>query len=106
MSCGRNPLALKIRLMKYVAKNKDWHCRPTCFGCEYWETCYYEMLCEEGEIEERYEYEYRVRTEYSMISTVDYHRAIKEVVDKRNLGLDPILERRPIYTNLPWTKLI
>lgn len=105
MSCGQNRLALKIRLMKYVAKNPEWRCTPTCIACKYWETCYYEMLCEEGEIEERYEYEYRVRAEESTFYTSDYREAVRVAVEKRNFGYQVRLERRPIFSRDAWVEI-
>lgn len=106
MSCGQTRLASKIRLMKYVAKNPDWKCRPSCFVCKYWETCYYEMLCEEGEIDERYEWEYRVITETTSFYTVDYGEAVARLMDEQTFGREAKLQRRAIYTNTPWKTLI
>lgn len=106
MSCGQTHLASKIRLMKYVSKHPDWHCRPSCFSCKYWQTCYYEMLCEEGEIEERYEYEYRVISSETSYYTVDYFEAAAKMSEQRALGIESTLQRRSIYTDTPWQTLI
>lgn len=106
MSSGQNHLVSKIRLMKHVANNPDWHCRPMCFSCKYWERCYYEMLCEDGEIEERYEYEYRVISETNSYYTVDYREAVGYISELRTIGIDGKLQRRPIYTAVPWETII
>lgn len=106
MSSGQTRLASKIKLMKFVATHRDeWKCKPTCFSCKYWEACYYEMCCEEGEIEERYEYEYRVIAENRSHYTCDYHEAAATMTEWRTLGYDPTFQRRPFDTNRPWVTL-
>lgn len=92
--------------MKYVARNPDWHCTPRCFTCKYWETCYYEMLCEEGDIEEKYVYEYRVICENYMFYTLKYQEAIAAMIEKRNMGLEPKLQRRPVKSKFSWADII
>lgn len=106
MSCGQNRLVSKIRLMKHVARNPEWKCTPACFTCKYWEICYYEMLCEEGEIIERYDYEYRVMCENFIYYTHNYQEAIAVMVEKRNIGLEPKLQRRPIKSKFSWADII
>lgn len=64
------------------------------------------MMCEEEEIEDRFEWEYRVMTTTDLYYTVDYHEAIARVVEWRNLGYDPSVERRPFDSNRPWQKII
>lgn len=64
------------------------------------------MLCEEGEIEARYEYEYRVISSESSYYTVDYFEAAAKMSELRTLGIEGTLQRRPIYTDKPWQVLI
>lgn len=106
MSCGQNRLALKIRLMKYVAGNKEWKCRPLCFSCKYWEHCYFAMLCEEGEIEDRYEWEYRVTSEDTTYYTVNYHEAAYYLMQEQQMGKKATLAKRPIYSDLIWVHVV
>lgn len=64
------------------------------------------MLCEEGEIIEREVFEYRVRSEAEIYFTLDYRDAMTRIIEWRNLGKDPILERRKSGSDAPWYKMI